>query len=575
MVARFAPLAADDPHTIAGYTLRARIGVGGMGRVYLAFSPGGRPLAIKVVRPEFAQDEEFRRRFQQEVAAAQRVQGMFTAQVVDADTRGPLPWLATAYVPGPSLAQAVAEHGPLPPPTVFRLMAGVAEGLAAVHACGLIHRDLKPANVLLAADGPRVIDFGIAHAAGATAITRTGMRVGTPAFMAPEQIRDGAATPAVDVFALGNLALFAAIGRTAFGNGNTEALFHRILNEQPDLGGCPPALCAILERCLAKEPGGRPTLGDIMTYARAHTRGDTLSAARSWLPESIVTSFAGYDTGAFPPPPRPPTIVLSPKKANKSSTGAGVAALLIAVLALIYWVPKMGNPGNNSSSGFAPTTQPPVYTTSEPDPTSDPTTSDPPTIPTTLTFDPPAIPTTPPFDPNSLNDVSTDPTPQTPDALLANGFTDGTGRQFTRTAGWNQPCITNNQTNQVQQILANADCNSATVGDYVSDDSSIMVSIKVMGLPNRATAVTTFNELVNTSTGDAGIVCPPYPRFGSHICDSGNAAAFRAAAKWGRTGQQYRYVLLAVAMYRNLSQYSSPALTAASTQAVDSSGPQN
>lgn len=217
MTDRFKPLTDDDPRSVGGYDLRARLGAGGMGRVYLAFTPGGRALALKVVRPDYAEDDEFRRRFRKEIDAAQRVQGLYTAPVVDADSEAALPWLATAYVPGPSLHQAVVEHGPLPPNTVFRLLAGVAEGLTAIHACNLIHRDLKPANILLAEDGPRVIDFGIAHAADATALTSTHVRVGTPAFMAPEQIRGHSATSATDVFALGNLAVFAATGRTAFG----------------------------------------------------------------------------------------------------------------------------------------------------------------------------------------------------------------------------------------------------------------------------------------------------------------------------------------------------------------------
>ncbi|WP_432758562.1 serine/threonine-protein kinase [Streptomyces lydicamycinicus] len=302
MAVRFAPLDDDDPTRVAGYDLRARLGAGGMGRVYLAFSPGGRALAVKVVRPDYAQDEEFRRRFRKEIDAAQRVQGLYTAPVVDADSEAKLPWLATAYVPGPTLHQAVTEHGPLPLLTVFRLLAGVAEGLTAIHGCELIHRDLKPANILLAEDGPRVIDFGIAHAADATTLTSTHIRVGTPAFMAPEQIRGRSATPATDVFALGNLAVFAATGRTAFGEGNPDALFYRIFNEAPELDDCPPTLRAVVERCLARDPGERPAVSEIMEYARKQTTGQTLALAGSWLPEAVERSLAGYDTKAYVPP---------------------------------------------------------------------------------------------------------------------------------------------------------------------------------------------------------------------------------------------------------------------------------
>ncbi|MGW7332883.1 serine/threonine-protein kinase, partial [Streptomyces sp. NPDC054840] len=208
----FQPLRADDPAVVGGYRLAAVLGAGGMGKVYLSYTPGGRPIAIKVIRPEFSEDPEFRRRFQQEVRAAERVQGLYTAPVIDSDTEGAQPWLATAYVPGPSLAHAVARHGALPVRSVLLLTVGVAEALNVIHGAGIVHRDLKPANVLLASDGPRVIDFGIARAADSTALTSTGVSVGTPAFMAPEQASAGTVTPATDVFALGQIAAFTAIG---------------------------------------------------------------------------------------------------------------------------------------------------------------------------------------------------------------------------------------------------------------------------------------------------------------------------------------------------------------------------
>jgi eukaryotic-like serine/threonine-protein kinase len=341
MAARFAPLASGDPHEVGGYPLCARLGAGGMGRVYLAFTPGGRALAIKVVRPEYADDEEFRRRFQREVATAQRVQGLYTAPVVDADTKAPLPWLATAYVPGPTLRQAVADHGPLPPSTVLRLLAGVAEGLAAVHACDIIHRDLTPANVLLADDGPRVIDFGIAHAAAATSLTRTGLSIGTPAFLAPEQVRGRAITPAVDVFALGHLVVFAATGHAAFGEGNQEALFYRILNDSPNVDDCPHELRAIALRCLAKEPDGRPTLTEVMEYATEQTQGQTRPLPGSWLPAPLAATFDAYDTVAYAPAKtkrvtetKVDKMVATTAKSN-SSTGtiAGDATIPIGVRA--------------------------------------------------------------------------------------------------------------------------------------------------------------------------------------------------------------------------------------------------
>ena len=248
------PLTRDDPAEIGGYRLRARLGAGGMGRVYLASTPGGRRVALKVVRPELGDDADFRARFRQEIEAAQRVRGLYTAELLNADPAATPPWLVTAYVPGPSLQQAVADHGPMPQETVILLIAGVAEALQAIHSAGVVHRDLKPSNVLLAPDGPRVIDFGIARAAEATNLTQSGMAVGSPQFMAPEQIRGLAITPAIDVFALGAVAAFALLGLPPFGEGQVAALMYRVLNEPPRLTGCSGPLRTLIERCLAKEP---------------------------------------------------------------------------------------------------------------------------------------------------------------------------------------------------------------------------------------------------------------------------------------------------------------------------------
>ena len=251
------PLTRDDPAEIGGYRLRARLGAGGMGRVYLASTPGGRRVALKVVRPELGDDADFRARFRQEIEAAQRVRGLYTAELLNADPAATPPWLVTAYVPGPSLQQAVADHGPMPPETVILLMAGVAEALQAIHSAGVVHRDLKPSNVLLAPDGPRVIDFGIARAAEATNLTQSGMAVGSPQFMAPEQIRGLAITPAIDVFALGAVAAFALLGLPPFGEGQVAALMYRVLNEPPRLTGCSGA-AAHADRAMPGQGAGRP-----------------------------------------------------------------------------------------------------------------------------------------------------------------------------------------------------------------------------------------------------------------------------------------------------------------------------
>jgi hypothetical protein len=257
--------------------------------VYLAFTPAGRPVAVKVLRPELGDDPQFQARFRQEIAAARRVHGLFTAELLDADPDGSPPWLATAYVPGPSLAQMVTDHGPLPARTALLLIAGVAEALAVIHSAGLVHRDLKPSNVLLAGDGPRVIDFGIARAVDATAVTRAGMVVGSPAYMAPEQISGGDVTAATDVFALGALAAFAVTGRAPFGDGGNEVLY-RVVHADPDLGGCPGEVRALAQRCLAKDPAARPTSAQIIDYCRS--QAGTLEFTGSWLPPAIAAELA-------------------------------------------------------------------------------------------------------------------------------------------------------------------------------------------------------------------------------------------------------------------------------------------
>ena len=293
-------LTGDDPREVAGYQLRARLGSGGMGRVYLAFTPGGRPVALKMIRTEFGDDEEFRARFRQEVAAAQRVHGLFTAQVLDADPDAPQPWLATSYVPGLSLREAISGHGPLPRATVLLLIAGTAEALQAIHAVGIIHRDLKPANVILAPDGPRVIDFGIARAAAAPALTLGGLVVGSPRFMAPEQARGEPTTPAVDVFALGSLATYAITGHPPFGTDSALAVLGRVINEPPDLAGCPADLRPLMESCLAKDPSRRPLPSEVITACRV-AAGGGLAFDRSWLPTGIAAA-ATAATGTLPVP---------------------------------------------------------------------------------------------------------------------------------------------------------------------------------------------------------------------------------------------------------------------------------
>ncbi|NEB81572.1 serine/threonine protein kinase, partial [Streptomyces sp. SID14478] len=301
----FQPLQADDPPVVGGYRLVAVLGSGGMGKVYLTYTPGGRPIALKVIRPEFSQDPEFRRRFEQEVHSAQRVQGLYTAPVIDGDTTGRQPWLATAYVPGPSLAHAVSRHGALPVRSTLLLTVGVAEALTVIHGAGIVHRDLKPANVLLAADGPRVIDFGIARAADATALTGSGVTVGTPSFMAPEQASAGTVSPATDVFALGQIAAYAAIGAPAYGDGPSHAVLYRIVHEDPDLSQLPEELRPLVSRCLSRDPADRPSLTEII--ALCHEVSPTpLRQGEDWLPQTFAGSITERlklpEPAATPPP---------------------------------------------------------------------------------------------------------------------------------------------------------------------------------------------------------------------------------------------------------------------------------
>jgi serine/threonine protein kinase len=282
-------LQAGDPPQIGPYLLLGRLGVGGMGRVYLARSPGGRLVAVKVIRADLAGDPGFRARFAREVAAARRVSGVFTAPVIDADPTAPMPWLATGYVNGPSLAGAVREHGALPVASVLALAAGLAEGLAAIHAAGVVHRDLKPSNVLLAADGPRVIDFGISRAVDATDLTRTGAVIGSPAFMSPEQVKgDGAVGPASDVFSLGAVLAFAATGEGPFGSGMPTVQMYRVVHGTPRLDQLPGPVRPLVERCLAKDPAQRPTATQFLAeLTAAHPSAADLA---DWLPASILPS---------------------------------------------------------------------------------------------------------------------------------------------------------------------------------------------------------------------------------------------------------------------------------------------
>ncbi|GAA3927914.1 hypothetical protein GCM10023085_06370 [Actinomadura viridis] len=281
------PLRPEDPRQVGPYRLERRLGGGGMGQVFVGRSRGGRPVAVKLVRPELAGDAGFRRRFALEVEAARRVGGFSTAQVVDADAVADPPWLATAYIPGPSLHEAVEAYGPLPPAATASLGAGLAEGLAAIHACDLVHRDLKPGNVILADDGPRVIDFGIARALDATSHSLTQGVIGTPSFMSPEQVRGRPVGPPSDVFALGAVLTFAATGRGPFGVGPAQAVLYRVVHDEPDLSEVPGGLAGLVAACLAKDPAARPQVGHVLDRLAVPAGEGT-----RWLPPGVTAMVA-------------------------------------------------------------------------------------------------------------------------------------------------------------------------------------------------------------------------------------------------------------------------------------------
>ncbi|MFF9913934.1 serine/threonine-protein kinase [Streptomyces sp. NPDC013457] len=281
------PLDAGEPRTIGAYRLLGRLGSGGMGRVYLARNEGGRTVAVKIVHPHFALDEQFRARFRREVEAARRVGGRWTAPVLDADPEAPVPWVATGYVAGPTLARAVEAVGPLPEHTVRTLGAGLAEALAGVHALGLVHRDVKPSNVLATLEGPRLIDFGIARATDGTAsLTASGVSIGSPGYMAPEQIVGQGATGASDVFSLGAVLAYAATGAPPFPGDTSAALLYKVVHEEPELGALEGDLRELVASCLAKDPAARPAPSALA--AALAPAGAAALVAAGWLPTPLV-----------------------------------------------------------------------------------------------------------------------------------------------------------------------------------------------------------------------------------------------------------------------------------------------
>lgn len=312
-------LRGEDPAQAGNFVLLARLGSGGMGDVFLGRSPQGRTAAVKLIQPELARDPEFRRRFRLEVTATRAVAGPWTAPVLAADTESPRPWVATGFVAGLTLTEAVETVGPLPEAAVLHLAHGLVHALRDIHAAGLVHRDLKPSNVMLSLDGPVVIDFGIVRAADATAVTRTGMMVGSPGFMSPEQAHGLTAGPQSDVFGLGCVLAFAATGRPPFGSATDSgvpAVLLRVVSREPDLTGIPEPLSSLVAACLAKAPADRPTPLQLQEHIAVRSAAEPTHT--EWLPPALtaavarrvsraLTLEASRDTGA--PIPRTPTVV--------------------------------------------------------------------------------------------------------------------------------------------------------------------------------------------------------------------------------------------------------------------------
>ncbi|MFJ4783978.1 bifunctional serine/threonine-protein kinase/ABC transporter substrate-binding protein [Streptomyces sp. NPDC088794] len=310
------PLRPSDPSAVGGFRLLRRLGAGGMGVVYLGRSEAGALAAVKVIRAESAADDGFRARFAREADLAGRVDSPWVVPVLGADATAHDPWLATGFVAGPSLAEAVGEHGPLPESAVRVLGSLVGEALAAVHSAGLVHRDVKPGNVLLAVNGPRLIDFGIARATDDTALTASGLVVGTPGFLAPEQARGEDASPASDVFALGCVLAYATTGRPPFGTATPDALLYRTVHDEPDLDGVTGELRETLDACLAKEPELRPSPEEL----RARLASDVPESPSAWLPDPVARTVAARSAESLALPDIEPTVVDDPEPAQPPHT---------------------------------------------------------------------------------------------------------------------------------------------------------------------------------------------------------------------------------------------------------------
>jgi len=369
-----APLQQTDPAWVGRYRLAARLGAGGMGVVYLAETRDGQPVAVKVLRPELADNPEFRTRFGREVTALTRIQGMCTVRVIEADTEAPKPFLVTEYADGPSLSEYVDAHGPLDPQMLYGLATGLAEALTAIHAAGIVHRDLKPSNVLLTPAGPKVIDFGIAQALDTTSLTRTGITVGSAGFMAPEQIMGRPGT-AADIFTWAVTVAFAASGKAPFGTGASDAIMYRIMHAAPDISAVPPGLLPLVEASLAKDPQARPTAPQLLAQL---TSTAAQKSAGYENPTQTILAQNWHAPATGPRPSRRRTALLPVVLTLAFLLAAGGTALGLALA---------GRPASHAASGGTTAPASPIQAT---------TASSAATAPTS-----PAASTTPPGTPAS------------------------------------------------------------------------------------------------------------------------------------------------------------------------------
>jgi serine/threonine protein kinase len=593
------PLGESDPAEVGQYRMLAELGRGGMGRVMLGSAPDGRLVAVKLVREIFAEDDGFRERFRREVTASRRVSGAYTAPVIDADPDASTPWLASAFVVGPSLQQAIEDGGVLSEEPALRLAAGLAAALAEVHRAGLVHRDLKPANVLLTEDGLRVIDFGIARATdgdtAASRLTHTGWLVGSPQYMSPEQTDGRELTPASDVFSLGSVLVMACTGTSPFAGSSPPRTLYQVVHADPDLSALSAGVRRIAAACLAKDPDERPDLdrlremiGDIPASARPwpaqvhklitdqraeiarvlDPTGDqtvdlaasapTMAATRLQLaPPSYPDDQPGIDQtptsdatkAAAPAPRRDRTLAI-----------IGTLSTLLVVVSVVAWA-------------LWRSSQSPSHT-SAPDDTTTSTTSS-------------SQQATRPVGPESWDSSGTDQTPFTEDALLPRRFTNDKGIEFARVAGGARPCDQVASGNgplvasDVVKELTGRGCTQVMTGIYLEQpgpnttaDNPVLVSVTVFASADKATANDVYTYL-NGPTGARWNLTTwcTQTGVGSKPCTPG----IDHGTRFQTNRVVHRYVIAAVAHRTDLSNDASinPLLDSTGTGAANASGPQN